>query len=178
MYSSLRPVHNHPGTLLFRESKPKPKEEKAVDPTMALPAKSNDTKPGIVDSSTTPRNEPASNVNKLDTQNIVVKVEPMEMDPKQVATVENKDPNDRTIIELLSDSEEEDPEPEQEQEQEVESESEATPEHWWSSVAEQYSKDEMKKAENGNKVVLLLHILAHACILNEKVVVFSQCLKV
>jgi SNF2 family DNA or RNA helicase len=49
---------------------------------------------------------------------------------------------------------------------------------WWMKVAQKEGLEEVSNVTNGNKVVLLLHILSHASMLNEKVVVFSQCLKV
>jgi hypothetical protein len=162
MYSALRTIHNHPGTLLFRENKKKPKEMKS-----SLP-KSKDSKFAGHDKET------ALKINILETPKVLIKAEPLEKAPQQVAMAEKKDPDNVSIIELLSDSEEEASEPEKE----VGSESEPIKELWWSSVAKKMGKEEMKKVENGNKVVLLLHILTHAQQLNEKVVLFAQCLKV
>ncbi|KAL3943890.1 MAG: hypothetical protein SGBAC_002048 [Bacillariaceae sp.] len=176
MYNTLRTVHNHPGTLLFREKKTLPKENKAGDSMPALPANLNRSKTASMNSSMGLDNGPTANVNELEAPKIVIKKEPMESSsvPPPVAMTEKKDPDNISIIELLSDSEEEEAEPEKD----VTIETIGTPQLWWSSVANKINKDEMKKIENGNKVVLLLHILTHAYRLNEKVVLFSQCLKV
>lgn len=159
MYATLRPIYNHPGTLLFRETKA-PLKEKKVEDSLRLLNEANTMTPSANFDNETPT--------------IVIKTEPIESGsvPQPVETAEKKDPDDISIIELLSDSEEE------ELEKEFESEIEETPQVWWSSVEKKINKDEMKNIENGNKVVLLLHILTHACQLNEKVVLFSQCLKV
>ncbi|CAJ1961919.1 unnamed protein product [Cylindrotheca closterium] len=176
MYNSLRTVHNHPGTLLFRQTKTRPKEKKTTDsmPVLATTL-NNDAKSGNTSSSTGLDNGPTTNVNELEIPKMVIKIEPMDSSsihqPMEMA--EKKDPDDISIIELLSDSEEEEPEPDEE----VPSEIETTPQRWWSSVANKINNDEMRKIENGNKIVLLLHILTHAYQLNEKVVLFSQCLK-
>lgn len=176
MYNSLRPVHNHPGTLLFRGRKTRPKENKVGDSMPALPANLNGSKAASMNSSTGLDNGPTANVNELEAPKIMIKKEPMQSSsvPPLVTMTEKKDPDDISIIELLSDSEEEEPEPEKD----VTIGTAGTPQLWWSSVANKINKDEMKKIENGNKVVLLLHILTHAYQLNEKVVLFSQCLKV
>jgi len=84
----------------------------------------------------------------------------------------NQDTDDISIIDLISDSEEEDPM------KDVDKYDAAMPQLWWASVAKKVDTASMQKIENGNKVVLLLHILTHASQLNEKVVLFSQCLKV
>ena len=176
MYNSLRTVHNHPGTLLFRETKTRPKEKKTADSMPVLAANLNNARSCNISSSACLDNGPTTNVNELETAKVVIKTEPMDSSsvPHPVETAEKNAPDDISIIELLSDSDEEEPEPDEE----VASEAAATPQLWWSSVANKINKDEMKKIENGNKVVLLLHILTHAYQLNEKVVVFSQCLKV
>ena len=46
---------------------------------------------------------------------------------------------------------------------------------WWDSVAKKYSAE--KLSEHGFKIVLVLHILVLSTLKNEKVVIFSQCLK-
>ena len=56
-------------------------------------------------------------------------------------------------------------------------EKEWTKKTWWDKYADRVGVDKMKKARNGTKVILLLHILAHADTVGDKVVVFSQCLK-
>ena len=48
---------------------------------------------------------------------------------------------------------------------------------WWENFANKKGIIEMEKVKHGTKVTLLLHILAHADSIGDKVVVFSQCLK-
>eukprot|EP00523_Entomoneis_sp_CCMP467_P001623 CAMPEP_0168750942 /NCGR_PEP_ID=MMETSP0724-20121128/17556_1 /TAXON_ID=265536 /ORGANISM="Amphiprora sp., Strain CCMP467" /LENGTH=312 /DNA_ID=CAMNT_0008799027 /DNA_START=96 /DNA_END=1031 /DNA_ORIENTATION=+ len=47
---------------------------------------------------------------------------------------------------------------------------------WWQGILDKYPIETLAKAENGFKIVLLLHILVKAQQLGEKVIIFSQCL--
>jgi SNF2 family DNA or RNA helicase len=47
---------------------------------------------------------------------------------------------------------------------------------WWGRLHKKHG-DKFRNIENGGKIVILLHILAYAAKLGEKVLVFSQCLK-
>mmetsp|Transcript_24535 Transcript_24535/g.67732 ORF Transcript_24535/g.67732 Transcript_24535/m.67732 type:complete len:1132 (+) Transcript_24535:802-4197(+) len=49
---------------------------------------------------------------------------------------------------------------------------------WWRKTAEKFGTVNMTDTQSGNKCIILLHILAHATILGEKTVVFTQSLKV
>jgi transcriptional regulator ATRX len=48
---------------------------------------------------------------------------------------------------------------------------------WWMSLFKKANPEKLKEAENGFKIVLLLHILLLAEQIGDKVLVFSQCLK-
>jgi len=48
---------------------------------------------------------------------------------------------------------------------------------WWNKIRNKYGSDELKKIDGGYKVVLLLYILVMAEAMDEKVLVFSGCLK-
>ena len=48
---------------------------------------------------------------------------------------------------------------------------------WWKEMRDKFGSDELKKVDGGYKVVLLLYILAMAEARDEKVLVFSGCLK-
>lgn len=49
---------------------------------------------------------------------------------------------------------------------------------WWRKTAQKIGIDKFREVESGNKMIVLLHILAHASQNGEKTIVFSQCLKV
>ena len=48
---------------------------------------------------------------------------------------------------------------------------------WWNSIVEKYDGEKLSQVEHGFKIVLVLHILVLSARKNEKVVIFSQCLK-
>lgn len=48
---------------------------------------------------------------------------------------------------------------------------------WWQRFVANQGADKVKAVENGPKVVLLLHILAHSLQIGDKVVCFTQCLR-
>jgi SNF2 family DNA or RNA helicase len=56
--------------------------------------------------------------------------------------------------------------------------SDSGPSGWWQDVANEIGSDKFNAPTGSNKVVMLFHILALASKLDEKVIVFSQCLKV
>lgn len=179
MYSSLRVVHNHPGCLLLnkedekagkdgRRSKSPPNGRRSKSPPNMNPRSEKITP--VLPQSSCPigaesklvKSEP--NV-KVETEDILgVVKEEMKMkkpEPKMALP-------DLGVVDLISDSEED----------EAVSIQEGNAEVWWSKVAERSGIDTFSDVESGNKVALLLHILTHAQILGEKVVLFSQCLKV
>lgn len=57
----------------------------------------------------------------------------------------------------------------------IESALKANGKKWWEGVYEKYSN--INNISNGGKMVILMQIIMHADLLDEKVVVFSQCLK-
>eukprot|EP00980_Cylindrotheca_fusiformis_P024895 scaffold12678_cov116-Cylindrotheca_fusiformis.AAC.2 len=182
MYSALRPIHNHPGCLLLRE----PRTAKDNDTTFGdrrisegqtmqnrrspLTPADNNLPPS--NSKETSDVQCEGNILKIK-QEIVAHREKEEnekdFESKGVDTV-RKQPDDADVIELLSDSEDE-------IEENVSVEDGTVPEEWWSASLEKVGLDKLRQVESGNKVLLLLHILTLADKLNEKVVLFSQCLK-
>lgn len=48
---------------------------------------------------------------------------------------------------------------------------------WWEPTVKKMGQNQLDNVESGSKIVLLLHILAYASKLGEKVLIFSQCLK-
>lgn len=47
---------------------------------------------------------------------------------------------------------------------------------WWKTTVEREGIEEVKNVMNGYKIVLLLHILAHSDSMNDKVLIFANCL--
>lgn len=172
MYSNLRPIHNHPGCLLLREPKAGKEDRKSpvtlnsCDNERIELKKKDSTSPN----ETCGKESPTEKDQEAD---VKVKIEPnikCENDATQKQEFKwiKSYPSDGEIIDLISDSEDEIHDS---------SVSEDLPEEWWSKAAEK-SGDKMGEIGSGNKIVLLLHILTHADQLKEKVVLFSQCLKV
>jgi SNF2 family DNA or RNA helicase len=177
MYSALRPVHNHPGCLLLREPKTgnatKPGYETPPSARLALAGSHSNLSSS--NSNEISKAESEANVMKVK-QEIIEKEESKEniktdccVETKNVDTMKSP-PDDVDVIDLISDSEEE--------AGENALEDDPITGEWWSTVLQKAGIDKMSEIESGNKVLLLLHILTHADKLNEKVVLFSQCLKV
>jgi SNF2 family DNA or RNA helicase len=188
MYSALRPVNNHPGCLLLRE--PKTGKENGKSGAFVGDA----TKPGdmtppparlalagsgsnLSSSNSNEISKAESEANLMKVKQEIIAKEEIKENIKTECCVETKKvdamkspPDDVDVIDLLSDSEEE--------VGENALEDDPITGEWWSTVLQKTGIDKLSEIESGNKVLLLLHILTHADKLNEKVVLFSQCLKV
>lgn len=187
MISILRPVHNHPGCLLLREPKTwtgngtlgafngdGKKPAGITTPTRRLSltrTESNASPPNINQIS---KEESETNIAKVkaeivlhdEREKIATTLDPSES--KELDEMNRKD--SAVVIDLLSDSEEEI--------DETTLDDDIAHGEWWSTVLQKTGTEKLSEVESGNKVLLLLHILTHADTLNEKVVLFSQCLKV
>jgi SNF2 family DNA or RNA helicase len=164
IYSELRPIHNHPGCLL-RSKWAKEEEMAKASRKCSFTAESVTE---IQERQTFRR--PSLSQDEDIKAMIAVKQESESSTMKPSSKDDGTKKSEWDIIDLISDSEEED--------QEAEIQYTAATEQWWKNVARRCGGDKMSDVTNGNKVVLLLHILVHATKLDEKVVVFSQCLKV
>jgi hypothetical protein len=201
-YHELRPVHNHPACLLIKAAKASTvgTDASSTKPA-ALPSKTSERSANGNGTKDTEKPQDSSADAGLNEKAELASVKAETMD-HPVANVSNKaeksafDPTE--IIELLSDSDMEMDLDEVVQKDDEEDEpsqipgKKATPakqsqsekydddleEEWYARIARRYGAEKMSQVENGNKVVMLLHILVHASILDEKVVLFSQCLKV
>jgi transcriptional regulator ATRX len=201
-YHELRPIHNHPGCLLLRAraaagSDISNTKRAAVPPkTAETIANGNDTKAAEKPQDTSTE----AGINEKP-EAAEAKVETLDHPGATAVSIkaEQRAPDPTEVIELLSDSDIEMDEDEVVQKSDEEDgqvqipeEGKATPaklsqsekydddpeEEWYARIARRYGAEKMNQIENGNKVVMLLHILVHASILDEKVVLFTQCLKV
>jgi SNF2 family DNA or RNA helicase len=168
IYGALRPLHNHPACLLLSKSA-KSEEMMAVKASR----KSSFT----AESATEIQERQASRRPSVSQDDDVrptqaVKQEATALTTKNPAKDDGTTKSESDIIDLMSDSEPE--------EEDLEAEVQDTAEtgQWWKNVARRCGDGKLADVTNGNKVVLLLHILVHATMLDEKVVVFSQCLNV
>lgn len=158
-YASLRPIHNHPAAILFRSSEIEPASSQQEKPR----SKGQSTQPkssmkGPVLSSTSVKKENRENTKA---ENFDKKAPPG--DSKRTSVDE--------IIDLMSDSEYE-----KEDMDEMIAEDSIGSGHWSAAVVNKMGA-QLKDVNNGNKCVLLLHILMQAHALGEKTLVFSQSLK-
>jgi SNF2 family DNA or RNA helicase len=172
-FHALRPIHNHPGCLL-RSKTVKDMELTSTKPTVAV-SNNGDSNTGA-SKTVTEASRLETAPGKKDTQPLKpAKHETDTSSTKQsISSGDKKKESGVTtsgngIIDLISDSEDEDPDAMEEET--------ISNEEWWRKVARR-DDVELSDITSGNKVVLLLHILMHASILDERVVVFSQCLKV
>jgi SNF2 family DNA or RNA helicase len=164
IYTALRPIHNHPACLLLS------KEAKSEEMMAVKASRKNSF---TAESATEIQERQASRRPSVSQDE---DVKPTQAIKQEATALKTKNPSkdDGTtkskwdIIDLISDAEEED----------LEAEVQAETGQWWKNVARRCGDDKLADVTNGNKVVLLLHILVHATMLDEKVVVFSQCLKV
>lgn len=150
-YAALRNVHNHPGTLLFRNEKPKGKP-------------GNNT----VSESKRPNLANISSKEEKAFELTIIKKEDADIELSEKDSRSNGPSEPDGIIEILSSSDEEEDDRDETQE---------TNNKWWTKAAKKFGAKMMKRIESGNKSIILLHILAHATALGEKTVVFSQSLK-
>jgi SNF2 family DNA or RNA helicase len=164
-YSTLRPIHNHPATLLVR-------------PDVQGDLKSSRTRQMLLPS------EVAAFIDNQSTSKARSDKElPTGRDKDEeveMTTREEKDsildhtnqtgrtsPDHDDIIDLLSDSE-----------PEVIHELSIDEKKWWNKAVDKLGIEALSDAGSSNKFVLLLHLLSHATALGEKTVLFTQCLKV
>lgn len=147
-YNMLRPINNHPGVVLTKKRK--------------SPQEGND-------------DDKTKNRVNSQTKTSNVKIEPDEAksmaNPDFLKSMTAAGPNSgRSLcdaIELLSDAE---------NDGDNESFEETQSNDWWGPVTEKGY--DLGGVAHGNKTVILLHILAHASLLNEKVLLFTHCLRV
>lgn len=164
-FHELRPIHNHPGCLLKSASNSrKVNTTTEAKPLETVPAKEDCNGPKQV------KQEPKDDIELMSR----VKEGNNTLSKKDISSTDRIQKNGWPknicdIIDLITDSEEEDPE-----DQETIREDILLGKEWW----RKENVELLANPTSGNKVVLLLHILVHASILDEKVVVFSQCLKV
>jgi SNF2 family DNA or RNA helicase len=151
-FNQLRPVHNHPGCLLVshRASTPTEAAAKAAAESVAPLSLPDQPLKEKKDVKLTIKAE----CPKGDSSGVIDLISESESEQEEVDTKEA--PGD--TVEKMSDA--------------------RIDEEWWGKVARREGLENLKNAENGIKIVLLFHILVHSSILDEKVVVFSQCLKV
>lgn len=181
-YQKLRPVNNHPATLLIpgRDDKRNNQSTSPVPESLDLsrdpspkPQASEDGAEGNKDNDLTPTKS-----NSNSTKPKAVEEEPSA--PKQA----NDGVNDE-IIELDDFTDDDAPPdasvsvaagaPPGRKNSGVEDEEEE--EKWWKPVHDKTGDDDFMDIREGGKIVLLLQILTHADTLGDKVVCFTQCLK-
>jgi SNF2 family DNA or RNA helicase len=202
-YHELRPIHNHPGCLLGRASKASAAGSNASSTKLAAvpPPKTAETIANGIN--TKVAEKPHGSLREADINEkpeaASAKVETLNHPGATISIKAEEIVFDSTeVIELLSDSDIEMDDDEEAQKIDEEDGQVRTPEgkaipaklsqpenddddhdeEWYARIARKYGAEKMNHVENGNKVVMLLHILVHASILEEKVVLFSQCLKV
>jgi transcriptional regulator ATRX len=148
-FCALRPIHNHPATILYKQ----PERESKAKKASRLGSKSNQK---------TPSRHTAGGVK-------------VEMDPAAAASLEKetsglsgRDSPD-SIIDLLSDSDEE-------AAKEIEEAALLDAKHWSHAVLNKFSPEELKDPCHGNKCILVLHLLMQAQSEGDKVLLFSQSL--
>ncbi|KAG7348165.1 SNF2-related protein [Nitzschia inconspicua] len=162
-FSSLRPIHNHPAAIMYRsiESNSALEQENAGSKRRSSQYfKSTPSSKKICSSVA------SAVIDKDFTIPIVYSQHDSKPPPK-----DSKPSSLVEIIDLISDSE-----GEKENLDDVIDEKWITDDHW-SSVFVNNMGSDLKSITNGNKCVLLLHILVHAQQLGEKTLVFSQCLR-
>lgn len=150
-FAALRPIHNHPATILYRGSE--------SDSSILQQDTSGSKK--------RPSKLYQSNPSSKGTAN---EAKTFEQDTKAQAK-DAKTSSVGEIIDLMSDSD-----GEKENVDEMIDDEWINSEHWSAAFVNKMGSD-LKDITNGNKCVLLLHILMHAQQLGEKTLVFSQCLK-
>jgi SNF2 family DNA or RNA helicase len=159
MYSTLRSVHNHPGTLLLYRSTSSSLPSQTV---IATPSRDENALQSVS------KEENDRNLANIKHELLEERLEEILPLPHNTAIspAMSNEQEQHNIIDLISDSEEES------------SEEDLVSNEWWTRAAQKSGLDQLEDICSGNKVVLLLHILCHASLLDEKVVLFSQCLKV
>ena len=147
----MRPVNNHPACLLSSRGKVDiGNESKKATKQQAKVAKPTLTEAFVVSPT-------------------LVKVE---SEPVRAVVTQSFEllSRDKVVIDLVDNDEDEIVDEDED--------SDSEPSGWWRDVAKEVGIDKLNAATSSNKVVMFFHILAQACKLDEKVVVFSQCLKV
>jgi SNF2 family DNA or RNA helicase len=159
-FTSLRPIHNHPATVLFKTNT------------------DMDSKPSSLQASSARRNS----VSSVSPKNLAKKKEPVSVKEERASnqgkgksngsdSQQNSKSSGREspeLIDLLSDSETED----------VEEIGEISMDgNWWSPFVSQLGNDRVKDVQNGNKCLILLHILAKATACKEQTGTFHSPLK-
>lgn len=159
-FSSLRPINNHPATILYRPT----------ESTSGKPQESSGNNNGV--HQIAPINKGSFNrasllKTEVDATSATTSLQQnMKQPPQELTTSCAKE-----IIDLMDDSEDE-----KENLDEMIDEDWIDNGHWSATFVNKMGSD-LKAVTNGNKCVMLLHILMHADQLGEKTLVFSQCLR-
>lgn len=177
-YQMIRPLHNHPSTLLMNDDakqksrKPKAAAKAAPSSESATVPKDSEADVAVVNSKPT---GPVAGATSADPSSV-----PDASEEKNAVSIDSKDCPSST--ETATDGEETDTESRC-----VVSTASRPPTgrpkepsntEWWRKTVERMGgAEKMKEVEHGYKVVLLLHILMEAQAVGDKVVVFSQCLR-
>lgn len=152
----MRPVNNHVACLLSQGGKvPGRKSKKIVA-----------------------KNAASSNPSNVDS--VVVKEETAQVSRVTLSSSSGKGSRDMVVIDLVDDEDEDcanGPEGDDEEDEE-DYETEGGSAKWWQDVADEVGMDKFCCPTQSNKVVAFFHVLVEASRLNDKVLVFTQCLKV
>lgn len=178
-YQKLRPVNNHPATLLIpgRDDKRNNQSSSPVPeslPSSRLPSPKPQTLEDGVESNTNNDLTPTkSNSNST---------KPKAVEEQTSAPKQANEGADDEIVEL-DDFSDEDAPPNASASVTAgaplgrKSSDEEEEEKWWKPVHDKTGDDDFMDIREGGKIVLLLEILTYADILGDKVVCFTQCLK-
>lgn len=160
-FSSLRPINNHPATILYR----------SCESTSGKQQESSGNKNGaqqIAPSSKEHPNRALVAMTVLDATSATASFQQSKKPPPEEPMSSS---SAKEIIDLMDDSEDE-----KENLDEMIDEDWIDNGHWSATFVNKMGSD-LKAVTNGNKCVMLLHILMHADQLGEKTLVFSQCLR-
>jgi hypothetical protein len=160
-FSTLRPIHNHPATVLYKTHTPTDSPKNAAANKKEQSSAKEDTK--LKQEGPTRRNSTSSlsskNLDAGKKEQINVKGE---NDSKPASKFAGRDSPE--LIDLCSDSDEE------EVTEEIDENS--VDGGWWEPFVEKVGEENIKDVQNGNKCVILLQIVAKAAKIGEKTRMF------
>jgi transcriptional regulator ATRX len=159
-WQMIRPLHNHPGTLLLKEQKENKGGGTRDSPRERLVGM--DVEPEIVGIAT----DTEEDAEFLETTSTSTVADDSKGFEENVSPLEA---NGAKKVEKSADANKAGKPPPTDA---------VNSENWWQKTADRHGGvDRMNEVEQGYKVVLLLHILVEAQAIGDKVLVFSQCLR-
>ena len=180
-FQKLRPVNNHPATLLIsgREDKrggqsasPTPQSSRAPSPSPSPSPQSRDTGGKGKDKDLTPTKSNPSKPKASAEVEKRVRKSAIDDDTIEIDDALTDDDVHSVDVSALASSRLAAVEAPLGQKM-----SDVEEEKWWKPVHDKTGDDDFKDMRESGKIVLLLQILAHADLIGDKVVCFTQCLK-